>query len=232
MADASVADAPVWDDLTTFDGRAFGGRVDLVTAGFPCQSVSIAGRQLGVDDARWLWPHVIRVVDECGAPMLFVENVPGLLTASNGEAFAEVLGNLAARGWVAEWDCFPAAAVGATHLRDRFFMLAADPNRIELRQLAERHQRQGRHVRAAVSGDSLSDDDGAHRSAGLDWWANVVGRPAPIATLDRMDDGYAGRLGDPVTAWWDQTHAIGNGVVEQSAAYAFSNLLVRLSDDT
>lgn len=54
--------APVWSDLCTFDARAWRGRVALVTAGFPCQPFSSAGRKLGTDDDRWLWPEIARII--------------------------------------------------------------------------------------------------------------------------------------------------------------------------
>jgi DNA (cytosine-5)-methyltransferase 1 len=122
MEDGSLEPAPIWLDLATFDGRALVGRVDLVVAGYPCQPDSLAGNRGGADDERWLWHHVWRVVREAGSSYLFVENVPGHLSGT----FGRVLGDLAEGGWAAEWDCVPAASVGAPHLRDRVFMLAAD----------------------------------------------------------------------------------------------------------
>lgn len=123
MEDGSLAPAPIWFDLTTFDGRPLAGSVDLVTAGFPCQPHSLAGSRRGVEDDRWLWDHVWRVVREVRSRLLFVENVPGLLSSGGLD---RVLADLAAGGWDAEWDCVPAVAVGAPHIRDRFFLLAAD----------------------------------------------------------------------------------------------------------
>lgn len=98
--------------------------------------------------------------------MLFLENVPGLLNVNGGKAFREILDTLAASGWIAEWDCFPAGAVGAPHLRDRIFLLAADPNRVDLRILTERHEQrppQWRHaesVHDGSEGDEVPDAGG------------------------------------------------------------------------
>lgn len=158
MAEGALDPCPIWDDLESFDGRAWRGCVDLVVGGFPCQGASVAGKRRGIADERWLWPHVWRVTRECGASLLFVENVPGLLTVNQGQALREILDDLAACGWVAEWDCVPAAAVGAPHLRDRWFMLAADPDGIGLRQLSERDQRQGggAHERPSAGTASLT----------------------------------------------------------------------------
>ena len=112
--------APVWDDLGTFDGRAWRGVVDCVTAGFPCQPVSAAGKRLGRDDDRWLWPLVARTVRDVRPRYVFLENVPGLFHAG----FGDVLGSLADLGFAAEWGVFSAAASGAPHYRRRFYLLA------------------------------------------------------------------------------------------------------------
>lgn len=124
MADQALDRAPVWDDLQTFDGRPWRGRVDLVSAGFPCQPASSAGRRRGTDDERWLWPHVARVVGAADPRLVFLENVAGVLTVNGGAAFGEIVEDLAALGFDAEWDVFSAAEVGAPHLRERLFLLA------------------------------------------------------------------------------------------------------------
>lgn len=95
-------------------------RVDLVAGGFPCQPVSYAGRGLAQDDVRWLWPEFERSIRALRPRYVLVENVPGLLR----RGFDDVLSGLAALGYDAEWDCIPAAAVGAPHLRDRVWVVA------------------------------------------------------------------------------------------------------------
>lgn len=75
MEDASLDQAVVWDDVGTFDGRPWRGAVDIVTAGYPCQPFSVAGKRRGADDPRHLWPHVARIIGECEPPFVFLENV-------------------------------------------------------------------------------------------------------------------------------------------------------------
>lgn len=104
MEEGLLDSAPIWSDLRTFDGRPWRGVVDCVTAGYPCQPFSLAGRRRGADDPRHLWPHVLRVLVECRAPLLFCENVRGHVSKGLGQ----VLGQLACFGFSAEWDLFSA----------------------------------------------------------------------------------------------------------------------------
>lgn len=120
MEDGSLEPAPIWDDLRTIDGAAWRGLVDILTAGFPCQPFSVAGRRLGLADDRWIWPDIARVIREVGPSFVFLENVPGLVRHGLGA----VLGSLAEAGYVAEWDCFTASEVGAPHKRERLFIVA------------------------------------------------------------------------------------------------------------
>ena len=100
-------------------------QVDAITAGFPCQPVSHAGRRAGIDDERWLIRDVVSVARRAGAQWLFLENVRGLLTANQGDAFGQVLDALAEGGFDAEWACIRAdQSVGACHRRDRWFAVA------------------------------------------------------------------------------------------------------------
>lgn len=98
--------------------------VDVLCGGFPCQPVSLAGQRKARNDDRWLWPEYARIVGELRPRFVFVENVPGLLTADQGRAFGDVLGALATLGYDAVWDCFRASDVGAPHKRERIFLLA------------------------------------------------------------------------------------------------------------
>lgn len=122
MEEGVLCPAPVWSDLGTFDGRPWRGVVDCVTAGFPCQPFSVAGKREGTEDERWLWPDIARVIRDVGPRLVFLENVRGLLTHSGG--FGRVLGDLADSGYDAEWGVFSAAEVGARHIRQRMFLVA------------------------------------------------------------------------------------------------------------
>ena len=92
MEDQTLDQAPIWDDLAGFDGRQWHGVVDLVIAGYPCQPFSVAGKRRGTDDPRHLWPHVARVIGECGPLWVFLENVPNHLNLGYREVREELEG--------------------------------------------------------------------------------------------------------------------------------------------
>src|SRR3990167_9231292 len=102
--------------------------VDLVCGGFPCQPVSVAGKRKGTADARWLWPEFVRCLRVLRPSYVILENVPGLLTANDGQACAEVLDDLSECGYMFEWQIISAAAVGAPHLRQRVWIVAYTPS--------------------------------------------------------------------------------------------------------
>ena len=99
--------------------------VDVCIAGFPCQPVSQAGSQRGINDERWLIDDVVRVANAAGARWLFLENVLGIYTANEGNAFGQVLASLAKGGYDARWTNMRAdQACGAPHRRNRWFCIA------------------------------------------------------------------------------------------------------------
>ncbi len=97
-------------------------KVDIITAGFPCQPVSVAGTRKGVMDERWLWDEVWRFIDVLRPRYFLLENVPGIFTANKGQAFERVIKDIAkSRSYRFEWQVISARTVGAAHLRKRFF---------------------------------------------------------------------------------------------------------------
>ena len=121
IRDGFLDDAPIWSDIRAFDGKQCRGVVDIITAGFPCQPHSVAGKRAGAMDDRNLWPDTLRVISEVGPAIVLLENVPGIL--ANGYA-GTVVGQLSATGYDCIWDTVPASEVGAPHLRYRWWCLA------------------------------------------------------------------------------------------------------------
>lgn len=138
--DGLLAPFPIWDDVRTFDGRPWQGRVDVVSGGFPCQDISAAGKGAGIDGkSSRLWMEMARIIGEVLPTIVFVENSPILTSRGLGR----VLSDLATLGYDAEWGVLGAAAVGAPHKRDRIWILAY-ANCAELWEPAGRRDGQGR----------------------------------------------------------------------------------------
>lgn len=113
-------DVPCFDDVTTLTGEQV-GPIDVICGGFPCQDISLAGKGAGLAGERsGLWREYARLVRELRPAFVIVENVAALL----GRGLGDVLGDLAALGYDAWWDCIPASAVGARHRRDRLWIVA------------------------------------------------------------------------------------------------------------
>lgn len=123
-------------ELTADRLAADGIAVDVICGGFPCQDLSEAGQRAGIDGERsGLWREFARIIGEVRPEVAVVENVPELLTGADGAWFARVLGDLAAIGYDAEWDCIQAADLGAAHIRDRVWIKAHVPDAAQERSV-------------------------------------------------------------------------------------------------
>jgi len=120
--------AKTYNDVKTFDGTEWRGRVDILTGGFPCQPYSSAGKRLGKDDERHLWPEMCRIISEVAPAYVVGENVRGLLNWNGGVVFEEVCADLEAMGYEVWTGVLPAAGVGAPHRRDRVWWVAYHPD--------------------------------------------------------------------------------------------------------
>jgi len=114
--------APIWTDVKTFPWEEFRGKVDILSGGYPCQPFSAAGKRLGKDDPRHLWPWIADGIRVCRPAVCFFENVEGHISLG----LREVIGELEEIGYRATWGVFSAAEVGAPHQRKRVFILAYD----------------------------------------------------------------------------------------------------------
>ena len=120
----NFGDVPCFGDIRTVTAESLRGRgierVDLLTGGFPCQPFSVAGKQDGKADDRYLWPEMRRVIHETRPTWVVGENVTGILDL----ALDTVLSELEAEGYEVEAVIIPACAVNAPHQRDRVWILA------------------------------------------------------------------------------------------------------------
>jgi len=228
---------PCYGDITTLTGHDL-APVDLICGGFPCQPVSQAGQRKGTDDERWLWPEFARLIRVLRPRYALLENVPGLLTTDDGHAFQNILTDLAECGYDAEWDCLPAAAVGAPHLRYRVFLiayLAADATINGRRPGRSRRSPSERSGKPEHTLQTLADTvhprlEGYRREHKLGKTSNQESSPrsrqragsrffdAPIGgTWEPEPD--VGRVAHGVPHRVDRLKALGNAVVPQVAEW-------------
>jgi DNA (cytosine-5)-methyltransferase 1 len=226
---------PVWDDVQTFDGNPWRGIVDVVSGGFPCQDISVAGKGAGITGERsGMWRHMARIVGEIRPRYVFVENSPALITRGLGV----VLGDLAALGYDCKWTVLGAADVGAPHQRDRFWLVGSNAMRDGRKTVYGRgvvydenrhgasHETRRQEQQSRFSGDCA--DLGHASGEGLQTpWAQSFGahwiksgRPASATgwwrtepDVDRVANGVAARV--------DRLKALGNGQVPACAAAAW-----------
>jgi DNA (cytosine-5)-methyltransferase 1 len=112
--------APIWSDLKTFPWKEFSGKVDILTGGYPCQPFSAAGKRLGQNYQRHLWPFIANGIRILQPRLVYFENVDGHISLGLREVIEE-LGEL---GYKTTWGIFSASEVGAPHQRKRVFILA------------------------------------------------------------------------------------------------------------
>ena len=115
---------PIHDDIRTFTAKP--GQFDVFTIGFPCQDLSVAGKQRGINDKTrsGLFYESIRLLREVRPRFALFENVRNLLSHEKGQTFQEVLFQIAKAGYDAEWSVISARDLGACHLRERIWIVA------------------------------------------------------------------------------------------------------------
>jgi DNA (cytosine-5)-methyltransferase 1 len=117
-------DAELFTDITKSDFTKYANKIDILTGGFPCQPYSTAGKRLGKEDERHLWPEMLRAIREIQPRWVVGENVRGLTNWNGGMVFDEVQADLEAQGYEILPFLLPACAVNAPHRRDRIWFIA------------------------------------------------------------------------------------------------------------
>ena len=210
IEDGFLDEAPIFGDIDEFiesgAAKKYKGYVDVVTAGFPCQPFSVAGKKTGQDDERNKWPQTIQCIRDLGPRLRYalLENVPGLL---NSGYFGEILTSLAEAGFDARWCVLGADDVGAPHRRKRLWILA------DSRQQSE-GPKKTRSGSEPINSDSsrfksASRDRSPNSSEDSHWWPT---------------EPNVGRVANGVASRNDRLKAIGNGQVPAVAATAWKIL--------
>lgn len=229
---------PIHDDVRTLDGTQYRGTVDVVCGGFPCQDLSVAGNQEGIDAERsGLWSQLCRIVSEVRPKYAIVENVPNLLAGQRGAWFGRVLGDLAEIGYDAEWHCIPASAIGARHRRDRVWIICHPNNNgqttEEISQSAEQGSNNSKERKEQASKLTRSGNErgnvayakrirlqGSGQSEQPMYSTQIITRQTVESEHGRFKQIWAsepdvGRVVDGVPDTLDALKGLGNAVVPQ-----------------
>ena len=120
------SDVPIYEDIKKLDARKI--KADVVVGGFPCQSISIAGKQKGKDDDRYLFPEMLRVIKEVQPRWIIGENVQNLINISDGQILQDIHNSLEAENYEVQTFNITASSQGAWHKRSRVWIVAANTN--------------------------------------------------------------------------------------------------------
>jgi DNA (cytosine-5)-methyltransferase 1 len=194
---------PIWDDVQTFDGKPWRGIVDVVSGGFPCQDISIAGKGDGLDGERSkMWREMARIISEVRPHYAFIENSPMLTSRGLGT----VLADLAQLGFDAEWGVLGADNAQLPHKRKRIWVLGTNAN-------GQRKQRVFQQKISTFKGLPRINDYGVDKNEqGL--------RSILTPGLCRTFNGLPGQV--------DRLKAVGNAQVPRVAKFAWETLKGRL----
>ena len=110
-------------DIKKLEAKDIKEPIDILTGGFPCQPYSVAGKQKGTDDNRYLWPDMFRVIKEIKPTFIIAENVRGIINIQDGMVFETVCSDLESEGFEIQPFIIPAAGVGAPHKRERVWIV-------------------------------------------------------------------------------------------------------------
>lgn len=214
--------ATSYGDITKTDFTIWRGKIDVLTGGFPCQPYSTAGKRLGKEDERHLWPEMLRAIREIQPRYVVGENVPGLINWNGGMVFDEVQADLEASGYEVIPFILPAASVNAPHRRERVWFVAY----CDCAGLQEAWPEQ---QTAGASGSSLQGTVAHSRSNGFNWSnsqheinASKGGFNALSDTRESIVDGAdtntssTGLQGQPISG---STRKIGKESNEQPARF-------------
>ena len=116
------------EDIKKTDFTKYRGTVDIISGGFPCQPYSAAGKRLGKEDDRHLWPEMLRVIREVKPQWVVGENVRGLLNWNGGMVFHEVCADLENIGYEVQAFIIPASGINSPHQRERLWIVAHTDN--------------------------------------------------------------------------------------------------------
>lgn len=225
-------EVPCYHDVRTLTADVLkrdGISVDVICGGFPCQDLSLAGKQggMGKGTRSGLWSEIDRLVGELSPQFVIVENVSNLFAGPSqqpGGWFGRVLGDLAERGYDAEWENIPAAAMGAPHLRERAWVVAYPKKKRRSKEGQFRYLKLEEWI-SRCSQTAFSANNQQKRAQGgkpqqvsgfsaFSWCQDVRRAEDLIGRSDLPPPLFRGSR-DGISNWVDRVGACGNAVIPQ-----------------
>jgi DNA (cytosine-5)-methyltransferase 1 len=232
-----------YNDITKTEFTIHRGSIDILTGGFPCQPYSLAGKRKGKEDARNLWPEMLRAIREIQPGWIVGENVFGIVNWSNGLVFHEIQTDLQAEGYELFPYVLPACAVNAPHRRDRVWFIAyANSNGQQWGngkdEINTSERREYAFSNAEQMGGDVADTDGVRRGEnerirnGKSNEHDKIGAPRtwenfPIESpICVGNDGIPNKLDGITFSKWrnESIKAAGNAIVPQVAYNIFQTI--------
>lgn len=188
MSDGHLPVAPIWDDIRTLQKSHVPG-VEIIYGGFPCQDISAAGTGKGMEagSRSGLFSEILRISEEIRPSYIFLENVPAIRT----RGLARVLCELTSIRYDCRWTVVSAAELGAPHLRERWFLLAANSDSVGLRNGRERNPK--RKAKANSIAGNHGEKESLADAAGLGRREN--GPREPLSSGQALADAEGERCG-------------------------------------
>ena len=185
-----------YGDIYEFKGEKYRGTIDIISGGFPCQPFSVAGKQKGKEDDRYLWPEMFRVIQEIRPTWVVAENVTGIISMG----LDKTISDLESVGYEVQAFVIPACAVGAWHRRDRVWIVAYSA-RFRLENQVQKYERVEKlyKKRPSIALSAYIDRE----------------------RFDISRDNEHLRRNSRVSNWMDRIKALGNAIVPQVAYEIF-----------
>ena len=202
MRSGDIDRAPICCDVRNLNGKML-PRIDIITAGFPCQDISVAGTGKGLAGQRsGLFYEIVRLIKETKPKFVFLENVPAIRTRGLNEVIKEI----SELGYDCRWTIVSAAEIGAIHIRKRWFLLAYSNSQRLRKEQRKKLQRPGK-IQGQMEPDSKSSTRETSQPLTRTLKPNMV------------------RAGDGISNIVDRNRCLGNSVVPEQAKKAFEKLI-------
>lgn len=219
---------PEWNvvegDVHEFSAAPFKGTIDLLAGGVPCPPFSVAGKQLGSDDERDLFPEALRLVRECDPRAVMIENVRGIFYPKFSEYREMILGELHKMGYKTWWQLVQASDYGVSQLRPRAILVG-----IKEPWASHFTWPQPNQESAPTVGELLHDEMAANGWNGADAWAENADKIAPTLVGGSKKHGGADLGPTRAKKAWAELGVDGRGIVDQPPAEDFNGVMPRLT---